>query len=62
MDYVVEFGLRCHGTHTKFHIDWFRHSKVNRGTYMQTHRQQGDIISLLLFYQNKERRLKICEI
>jgi hypothetical protein len=28
------------------------------GTHIQTHRQQGDLISLLLFYQSKESRLK----
>jgi hypothetical protein len=27
----------------------------------QTHRQRGDLISLLLFFQNKESRLKIPE-
>jgi hypothetical protein len=34
-----------------------RHSKVNRGN-LQTHRQHGDHISLLSFFQNKESRLK----
>jgi hypothetical protein len=43
--------------HTKFHEDWFRHSKVNKGGY--TYRQEGDFISLLFFFQNKESRLKI---
>jgi hypothetical protein len=38
-------GLRCHGIHTKFHKDWFRHSKVNRGD-SQTQRQHGDHIRL----------------
>jgi hypothetical protein len=31
-----------------FHKDWFRHSGVNRGK--DTHRQQGDLISVLLFF------------
>jgi hypothetical protein len=30
------------------------------GGNSQTHRQHGDLISLLLFFQNKERRLKQC--
>jgi hypothetical protein len=58
-------GLRCHDTHAKFNKDWFSHSKV-RGIDLQTyteirrrtdthiHRQQGDFISLLLFFQNKK--------
>jgi hypothetical protein len=42
--------------HTKFHKVWFRHSKVNREE--QTHRDEGDLIGLLLFFLNKESRLK----
>jgi hypothetical protein len=42
-------GLRCHDIHTKFHKDWFSHSEVDRGD-SQTHKQHGDIISLLLFF------------
>jgi hypothetical protein len=38
--------------HTKFHKDWFRHSKADG----RIHRQHDDPISLL---QNKESRLKI---
>jgi hypothetical protein len=34
----------------------FRHSKVDAGGYTDT--QQGYLISLLLFFQNKEIRLK----
>jgi hypothetical protein len=26
-------GLRGYDMHAKFHKDWFRHSKVNRGGY-----------------------------
>jgi hypothetical protein len=44
----------------KLNKDWFRHSKVDRGN-SQTHRQPGDFISLLLFFQNKESRLKMFE-
>jgi hypothetical protein len=29
-------GLRYHDTYTKFHKDWFRHSKVNRKGYTDT--------------------------
>jgi hypothetical protein len=29
-------GLRCHDTHTKFHEDWFRHSKVDGGIHRHT--------------------------
>jgi hypothetical protein len=43
--------------HAKFNKDWCSHSKVNRGD-TQTHRQLGDSISLLLFFQNKKSRLK----
>jgi hypothetical protein len=32
--------------HTKFHKDWFRHSKVDKGD-TQTRRQDGDRINLL---------------
>jgi hypothetical protein len=44
--------------HTEFHKDWFRHSKIEVGLHIQTHRQHGDLISLLLFFQNKESRLQ----
>jgi hypothetical protein len=33
--------------------------KLMGGGDTQTHRQQGDLICLLLFFQNKESRLKI---
>jgi hypothetical protein len=45
--------------HTKFHKDWFRNSKVHGGEGgMHRHRQHGALISLLLFLQNNESRLK----
>jgi hypothetical protein len=53
-------GLRCQDTvyvHTKFHKEWFRHSKVHKG-HTQTQRQHGDRISLFLFFQNKDRGAK----
>jgi hypothetical protein len=34
--------------HTKFHNDWLRHSKADKGD-TQTYREQGDLISPLLF-------------
>jgi hypothetical protein len=44
---------------TKFNKDLFRHSKVDRGdAQTDTHTEYGDLISLLLFFQNKESRLK----
>jgi hypothetical protein len=39
-------GLRCRDIRTKFHKDWFRHSKVNRGIHRHT--------QPTLFFQNKE--------
>jgi hypothetical protein len=39
-----------------FHKDWFRHSKVVRG---DTDTQQGDLIILILFFQNKKSKLNI---
>jgi hypothetical protein len=42
-----EMGVMFHDMHTKFHKDWFRHSKVDRGT----HRQRSDLISLLIFFK-----------
>jgi hypothetical protein len=50
-------GLRCHDIRTKFNKDYFRYLEVERG--IQTHREHGDLISLFLFFQNKESRLKI---
>jgi hypothetical protein len=57
-------GLRCYEIHTKFHKNWFSHSEVSTRD-SQTHRQHGDNISVLLFFQNKESRLKrdnICSV
>jgi hypothetical protein len=57
MKYAVEMGSGAM-IHTKFLKDWFSHLKVDRGILIQTHRQQGDLISLLLFFQNNEGKLK----
>jgi hypothetical protein len=46
-------GLRCHDVSTIFHKDWFSHSEVDGVT------QHGDYISLLLFFENNETRLKM---
>jgi hypothetical protein len=46
----------CHDIHTKFHEDWFKHSKVDREGI---HGQHVDLSSLLLFFfLNKEGKLK----
>jgi hypothetical protein len=40
--------LSCHGIHTKFHKDWFRHSKVDRE---HTHTvKESKVTSLAYFY------------
>jgi hypothetical protein len=38
MKCAVEMGFRCHEIHTKFHKDWFRHSRLmwGRGRYRDT--------------------------
>jgi hypothetical protein len=57
MKYAVEVG-----SVTMIYIPCFiktlRNSKVNTGE-SQTHRENGDPISLLLFFQNKKSRLTI---
>jgi hypothetical protein len=45
MKYSIEMGSGA----MKFHKDWFRHSKFGKGD-TQTHRQYGDIVSLLLLF------------
>jgi hypothetical protein len=30
-------GLGCHDIHTEFHKDWFRHSKIDKGGFTDTH-------------------------
>jgi hypothetical protein len=46
--------LRFHDIHTKFHKNWFRHSKVDMGG--GGHRNSKVI---LLFFRNKEYTLKL---
>jgi hypothetical protein len=47
MKYAVEIGSGVMiYVYTKFHEDWLWHSKVYRAD-AETHRQQGDLISLL---------------
>jgi hypothetical protein len=58
MKYTAE--LASYGMmHTKFHRD--RGSGVRKlleGIHMQKRRQEGDLIRLLIFLQNKESRLQ----
>jgi hypothetical protein len=51
-------GLKCYDMHAKFYKDWLRYSEVDVGEVSQTHRQHGDLISLLLFISCKKNRLK----
>jgi hypothetical protein len=53
--------LRRYDINTKFSEDWFRHSKIDEGMgiHIQKHRQHDGLISLLLFFQNKENGLII---
>jgi hypothetical protein len=46
---------------TKLHKDWFRRLKVNRWdawAHTHTNGQQCDLMSLLCFFQNKDRLIK----
>jgi hypothetical protein len=53
--------LSCRYVCAKFHKDWLRHSKFSGEAHVkiETHRQQGDLISLLLFFKNKKNGLNI---
>jgi hypothetical protein len=57
MKYTVEVGSGVIYIYTEFHKDRFSHSKIDRGD-PQTHRQNGDRISHILFFQNKGSRPK----
>jgi hypothetical protein len=66
MKFAVEMDSGVSEVCTKFHEDWFRHSEVGKGdvrarthAHACTEREQGDLISLLLFFKHKESRLKI---
>jgi hypothetical protein len=52
--------LRCHDIYTEFHKDCFRHSKVDDGD-TQTHKEHGNLISQLIFFQIRKagRKYKI---
>jgi hypothetical protein len=49
-------GLRCHDIHTKFHQDWSRHWKVNRGGFTDTNTARWSH-KATFFFQNKESRI-----
>jgi hypothetical protein len=49
MKYAVQMGSVAI-IYTRFHKDWFRHSKINKRT-SQTHKQEEDRISLLSRYR-----------
>jgi hypothetical protein len=40
--------------YTKFHEDFFGQAWIHRQTDTQTHKQHDDLVSLLLFFQNKD--------
>jgi hypothetical protein len=51
-------GVRCHDIRTKCQKDWFRHSNADGGGDTQTHRLQGDLISLLLILSKQGKEAK----
>jgi hypothetical protein len=62
MNYAIDMGTGAM-IYTPIFIKIYSgiHSKVDSGR-IHRHRQQGDQISLLLFFQNKESDLKIIHI
>jgi hypothetical protein len=50
-------GIGCRDVCTMFHIDWSSHSIVSEDTHTE-HTQQSDVLSLLLFFQNKEIKVR----
>jgi hypothetical protein len=57
--YVAEIGLVAMIYIPSFIKDWYRHSEVEGGgAFINRHTRLGELISLLLFFQNKESRLK----
>jgi hypothetical protein len=58
MNYTVEMGSGAMIYNLKKIGSGFRKLLVEYTYKTHTHRQQGDFISLLLFLQNKESRLK----
>jgi hypothetical protein len=57
MKYAVEMGSGAMTCIPSF-IKIVSFQKLVRGIYTQTHRQQDDLTSLLLFFQNEEGRQK----
>jgi hypothetical protein len=58
MNYTIEMGLGAViyiPSLIKIGLDT---QKLTGGIHRQTHKQEGDLISLLLFFQNKERKLR----
>jgi hypothetical protein len=53
MKYAVEMGSSAM-THTKFHKDWFSHTKVERGGYTDS---MEICIMPFSFFQNEDGRL-----
>jgi hypothetical protein len=55
MKYAIEIGSGAMiYVHTKFHTNWFRHSKSNGGGGgIHGHRQEGNLTILLLFFFSK---------
>jgi uncharacterized RmlC-like cupin family protein len=60
MNYAVEMGVRCHDTISSFIKFHSGIQKFTGGIHLQTHahRQRGDLISVLHFFEKKESRLK----
>jgi hypothetical protein len=61
MNYAVEMGSGAMIYTPSFMIG-SAIQKLMGGIHIQTHRWQGDLVSLLLCFQNKESRLKITMI
>jgi hypothetical protein len=54
--HIRSSGNNCSPTFLSYDMDYIENQKFKGDT--QTHRWQGDLISLCLFFQNKESRLK----
>jgi hypothetical protein len=58
MNYVVEIGLGVMLYTPSLIKNGSVVQKLIGGIHIQTHRQEGNLISLILFFQRKTRRLK----
>jgi hypothetical protein len=58
MNYAVEMGSSAMIYIPNFIKIGSGIQKLLRGIYIQTHRQHGDLISLLIFFLYKESRLR----